>query len=52
MKDDEDFIPYDEELGTGYKLASCCGFIGLVEAVRWVRGPPNPCRFPEPFNRF
>jgi hypothetical protein len=23
---DEDFIPYDEELGTGYKLASCCGW--------------------------
>jgi hypothetical protein len=23
---DEDFIPYDEELGTGYKLAKCCGW--------------------------
>ncbi len=22
----EDFIPYDEELGTGYKLAKCCGW--------------------------
>ena len=25
-KMDEDFIPYDEELGTGYKLAKCCGW--------------------------
>ncbi len=23
---DEDFIPYDEELGTGYKLAKCYGW--------------------------
>jgi hypothetical protein len=23
---DEDFIPYDEQLGTGYKLAKCCGW--------------------------
>lgn len=23
---DEDFIPYDEELGTGYKLAKFCGW--------------------------
>jgi hypothetical protein len=23
---DEEFIPYDEELGTGYKLAKCCGW--------------------------
>lgn len=23
---EEDFLPYDEELGTGYKLAKCCGW--------------------------
>ncbi len=23
---EEDFIPYDEDLGTGYHLAKCCGW--------------------------
>ncbi len=23
---EQDFIPYDEEIGNGYKLAKCCGW--------------------------
>jgi hypothetical protein len=40
---DEDFIPYDEELGTGYKLAKCydwqlasaCGEVAKGSRSRW-----------------
>jgi hypothetical protein len=41
---DEDFIPYDEELGTGYKLAKCCGWqlasaygdVAKASGSRWI----------------